>query len=106
MGVQVDGPNALSVDDNLASPLGRLREGGARKAASDSGKRGQRAGSTAEYFSTIRHHLRFLDQTIFRSFPSRHRTGAVASVSGRLRSCRRFSAKIPYRCDYRDHPPR
>jgi hypothetical protein len=59
MGVQVNGPNALSIDNDFTSPLRRLRQGGVHQAASDRRKPGQCAGSLAEHFSTVRDHLRF-----------------------------------------------
>jgi hypothetical protein len=40
MGVQVNGPNALSVDNDLPSPRRFLRERGAQQAASDRRKPG------------------------------------------------------------------
>jgi len=53
MGVQVDGPNALSVDNDFASPLRHLRERGVHQSASDGRKPGQRACSLAEHFSAV-----------------------------------------------------
>ena len=55
MGVHVDGPNALAVDNDLAPLLLRLRVCRARQAAANKGKAGQRAGGMAEQFSTIGH---------------------------------------------------
>jgi hypothetical protein len=52
-GMQVDGANALSVDNDLASPLRCLRERRARQTAPDRREPGQRAGSLAEHFSTV-----------------------------------------------------
>jgi hypothetical protein len=53
MGMQVDGPNPLSIDNDLPSPLRCLRERGARQTAPNGGKRGQRAGSLTEHFSSV-----------------------------------------------------
>ena len=53
MGMQVDGPNALSIDNDFASLLRCLRECRARQAAPDSRKPGQRSGSLAEHFPTV-----------------------------------------------------
>jgi hypothetical protein len=59
MGVHVDSPNALSIDNHFATPLRRLRQRGSRQTASDKRETRQRAGSTAEHFSAVCHHLRF-----------------------------------------------
>jgi len=59
MGVHVDGPNALSVDHDLASSLRRLRKRGAHQTASDKRKTRQCASSRPEHFSTIHRHLHF-----------------------------------------------
>ena len=54
MGVQVDGPNALSVDNDFPSPRRFLRQCcGARQTAPDRRKPGQRAGSLTEHFSPV-----------------------------------------------------
>jgi hypothetical protein len=54
--VHVDSPNALSVDDDLASPLRRLRR---RRAQTASKKHDSRASSMAKHFSSVCDHLRF-----------------------------------------------
>ena len=53
MGMQVDGPNALSVDNDFPSPRRFLRQCGARHTAPDRRKPGQRTGSLAEHFSPV-----------------------------------------------------
>src|SRR5438045_7875353 len=64
MGVHVDSPNALSIDDDLASPLRHLRQHRARQPACDKRETRQRAGSTAQHFSPVCHPLRFPLRTI------------------------------------------
>jgi hypothetical protein len=56
MRVHVDSPNALSVDDDLASPLRRLRR---RRAQTASKKHESRADSMPEHFSSVCDHPRF-----------------------------------------------
>src|SRR5689334_2061566 len=58
MGVHVDGPNALSIDDNFTSLLRRLRQRRAHQTGTDKRKTCQRARSMAEYFSSVCHYLR------------------------------------------------
>jgi hypothetical protein len=53
MRMQVDGPHTLSIDNDFASSLRRLRERGARQTAPQRRKPGQRAGSLAEHFSPV-----------------------------------------------------
>jgi hypothetical protein len=55
MGVHVDSPNTLSVDDYLPSPLRRLSQ---RRAQTASNKRESCASSMAEHFSSVCRHLR------------------------------------------------
>jgi hypothetical protein len=59
MGVHINGANALSVDDDLPSPLRSLRQSGPHQTASEKSKAGQRTTSMAEYFSSACHHLHF-----------------------------------------------
>jgi hypothetical protein len=59
MGVHVDSPNAPSIDDDLASPLRRLRQSAARQTAPDKREAHRRAGSMAERFSSVCNYLRF-----------------------------------------------
>jgi hypothetical protein len=59
MGVHVDSANTLSINDDLAPPLRRLRRHKVRQTASGERETRQRAGSTAENFSSVCHHLRF-----------------------------------------------
>jgi len=47
VGVHINGANALSVDNDLASPLQRLRQSGPHQTASEKSKAGQRTSSTA-----------------------------------------------------------
>jgi hypothetical protein len=53
MGMQVDGPNPLSVDNDFPSARGFLRKHGAHQTASDRRGPGQRAGGLAEHFSPV-----------------------------------------------------
>jgi hypothetical protein len=69
MRVHVDSPNAPSIDDDLASPLWRLRRRGAQT-ASDEREARQRASSMAKHFSSVCHYLRFPYQPIFLGFLS------------------------------------
>jgi hypothetical protein len=59
MGVHIDSANALSIDDDLASPLRRLRRRRARQTAPDERETRQRAGGTAEHLPPVCRHPRF-----------------------------------------------
>src|SRR5580704_1145909 len=66
MSVHVDGPDALSIDDDLAPPLRRLRRRRVRQTASAKRETRQRASTTAEHFSSVCHHLRSPPKNCFR----------------------------------------
>jgi hypothetical protein len=53
VGVHVDGPNAASIDDNLAPPLWLLRQRGTHHATPAKRDGRQGTSSTAEHFSTV-----------------------------------------------------
>jgi len=73
MSVHVDGPDALSIDDDLAPPLRRLRRRGVRQTASAKREARQRASTMAEHFSSVCHHLRSPKKTA--SDPKSYSTG-------------------------------
>jgi hypothetical protein len=102
MRVHVYSPNALSIDDDLASPLRGLRRRGAQTA---SDKRQSRASSMAKHFSSVCHHLRFSpnlyrwafrpDFGMNRALPHQDRSIRVGS-----RAALRFGesdGRLPYR---------
>jgi hypothetical protein len=96
MGVQVDRPNAPSVDNDFASPLRRLREPGAHQTTSDKRKPGQCASSMAEHFSTVCHLLRSPDQLTFPGFSEvQQNIQAPSALRHRLALCKPAAASTP-----------
>jgi hypothetical protein len=55
MGVHVDGPNALSVDYDLTTPLRRLRQSRGEQATSNERQTSQGTSRSAEHFPSVRH---------------------------------------------------